>query len=137
VINEGDVYTAGSESRILELGDWKIGLSLCFDLRFPEMFREYTRRGCNLLTISSAFTRPTGKAHWHTLVRARAIENQSYVIACNQVGIHNEKIKTYGQSLIVDPWGEVLADMGEDEGYAVVELSLDRVAAIRQRMTVF
>lgn len=137
VINESDVYTRGSTPKILDLGDWKVGLGICFDVRFPEVFRNYARSGANILTVASAFTRPTGAAHWHTLVRARAIENQSYVIASAQVGEHNERIKTYGHSLIVDPWGEVLVDAKEEEGAFVVDLSLERVQEIRSRMKVF
>ena len=79
---------------------------------------------------------PTGRAHWEILVRARAIENQSYVVATNQYGIHNEKIKTYGHSLIISPWGEVLADLGEDEGFAVCELKLSEVEKVRARLNV-
>jgi predicted amidohydrolase len=135
VINESDVYTAGNEMKVLKLGEWKMGLSICFDLRFAEMYREYTLKyGTNLLSISSAFTRPTGKAHWHTLVRARAIENQSYVVAANQWGEHNPKIKTFGHSLIIDPWGDVLADAGEGECLIVAELNLERVQEIRKRI---
>lgn len=136
VIDEADVYTAGNEPRILELNDWKIGLSLCFDVRFPEMYRDYARKGCQLMSVASAFSQPTGKAHWNTLVRARAIETQSYVVASGQVGVHNEKIKTFGHSLVVDPWGDILVELGEEPGYAVVELSKKRVEAIRKRMNV-
>jgi predicted amidohydrolase len=137
VIDEADVYTAGNEMKILTIDSWKIGLSLCFDLRFPEMYRDYAKHGCNILTASSAFTRPTGKAHWHTLTRARAIENQAYMIACNQVGDHNEKVKTFGHTTVIDPWGDVLIDMKEEEGFATCELSLKRVQEIRKRMNVF
>lgn len=136
IIDEALVYQAGSKAKVLEIEKWKIGLSICFDLRFPELYRHYFVNGANLLTISSAFTIPTGKAHWETLVRARAIENQSYVVATNQFGIHNEKIKTYGHSLIVDPWGEVLVDLGEKEGVAVCELSLSQVEKVRKRLEV-
>ncbi|MEX1099135.1 MAG: nitrilase-related carbon-nitrogen hydrolase, partial [Bacteriovoracaceae bacterium] len=95
VIDEATVYTSGNTPQTLAMGPWKIGLSICFDLRFPELFRHYCKEGANLMTIASAFTVPTGKAHWKTLVRARAIENQSYVVAAAQWGQHNEKISTY------------------------------------------
>ena len=136
VINEGHVYTAGNTAMMIEIGKWKLGLSICFDLRFPELFRSYSAKGANLLSISSAFTVPTGKAHWHTLVRARAIENQSYVVASAQWGKHNDRMTTFGHSLIVDPWGEVIADAGEGEGIIYAELDLERVEQVRNRLNV-
>lgn len=136
VINEGSVYTAGSTAKMIEVGSWKLGLSICFDLRFPELFRSYSAKGANLLSISSAFTVPTGKAHWHTLVRARAIENQSYVVASAQWGKHNDRMTTFGHSLIVDPWGEILADAGEGEGIIYAELDMARVEQVRNRLNV-
>ncbi len=136
IIDEGRVYTNGHEPKMVQVEDFKMGISICFDLRFPELFRHYSSHGCELLTISSAFTVPTGKAHWHTLVRARAIENQSYVVACGQWGVHNEKMKTFGHSLIVDPWGEILADAGEGEKIIYAELSKDRLKHVRERLDV-
>ncbi len=136
VVDESIVYTNGSEPKILTLDKWKIGLSICFDLRFPELYRYYFSKGVNLISVASAFTVPTGKAHWETLLRARAIENQSYVIGANQVGAHNDKIKTYGHSLIVDPWGEVLANLGDTEGYAIVDLKISEVEKVRKRINV-
>lgn len=136
VINEGSVYTAGTTAKMIEIGKWKLGLSICFDLRFPELFRSYSAKGANLLSISSAFTVPTGKAHWHTLVRARAIENQSYVVASAQWGKHNDRMTTFGHSLIVDPWGEVIADAGEGEGIIYAELDMGRVEQVRTRLNV-
>lgn len=136
VIDEARIYTPGKTPKILSVGDFKIGLSICFDLRFPELFRSYSAQGANVLSISSAFTVPTGKAHWHTLVRARAIENQCYVIASAQWGQHNDKISTYGHSLIVDPWGEVLADAGEGEKIIFADLSLEKLESVRSRLNV-
>jgi predicted amidohydrolase len=136
VINEGKVYTAGSKPLMIDVGEWKLGVSICFDLRFPELFRWYSSQGANVLSISSAFTVPTGKAHWHTLVRARAIENQCYVVASGQWGVHNDRMKTFGHSLIVDPWGEILADAGEGEGMITAEFSMERVNQIRERLSV-
>jgi predicted amidohydrolase len=136
VIDEAKVYTPGRDPKILNLKNYKIGLSICFDLRFPELFRSYSFQGANVLSISSAFTVPTGKAHWHTLLRARAIENQSYVIASAQWGAHNDKIFTYGHSLVIDPWGEVLVDAQEGEKIIFSELSLDKIEAVRSRMNV-
>jgi len=136
IINEGTVYTKGTKPQMIEVEGYSIGLSICFDLRFPELFRSYSSQGANVLTISSAFTIPTGKAHWHTLVRARAIENQSYVVASAQWGQHNAKISTYGHSLVVDPWGEVLADAGEGEKIVFAEFSLERIKSVRERLDV-
>lgn len=136
IVDEGIIFTAGDQLKMLELGEFKIGLAICFDLRFPEMFREYYRRGANVMTISAAFTVPTGKAHWHVLQRARAIENQSYVIASGQWGTHNDKVKTFGHSLIIDPWGEVLADAGEGEKVIFADLSIDKIKEARSRLKV-
>lgn len=136
IIDEGKVYTHGNKPQMIEVEGFKIGLSICFDLRFPELFRSYSSQGANVLSISSAFTVPTGKAHWHTLVRARAIENQSYVIASAQWGKHNEKLSTFGHSLVVDPWGEVLADAEEGEKIVFAELSFDRIKSVRERLDV-
>jgi predicted amidohydrolase len=136
VIDEARVYTAGKESKLLQLGPFNIGLSICFDLRFPELFRNYSFSGANVLSVSSAFTVPTGKAHWHTLLRARAIENQSYVIASAQWGQHNERLSTFGHSLVVDPWGEILVDAGEGEKIIFSELSTEKIEAVRARLNV-
>jgi deaminated glutathione amidase len=136
VIDEGRIYSQGHEPKMIDLEGFKIGLSICFDLRFPELFRWYSFHGANVLSVSAAFTVPTGKAHWHTLLRARAIENQSYVIAPAQWGVHNEKISTYGHSLIVNPWGEVLADAGEGEKIIYAQLSLEEIHTIRARLNV-
>lgn len=136
VVNESKVYTSGNTPKLLPLKEFKIGLSICFDLRFPELFRSYSSQGANVLSISSAFTVPTGKAHWHTLVRARAIENQSYVIASAQWGQHNEKMSTFGHSLVVDPWGEIIADAGEGEKIIFADISLEKIEAVRARMNV-
>ena len=136
VIDEASVYDSGNEPQLLNIDEWNIGLAVCFDVRFPELFRKYFTAGANLLSISAAFTVPTGKAHWETLLRARAIENQSYVVASAQWGEHNEKIKTYGHSLIINPWGEVIGDAGEGEGFICAQLQMDEVRKIRSRMDV-
>lgn len=136
VVDESRVYTAGNTPKMLSLDGFNIGLSICFDLRFPEFFRSYSYQGANVLSISSAFTVPTGKAHWHTLVRARAIENQSYVIASAQWGQHNDKLSTFGHSLIVDPWGEIVADAGEGEKIIYGELDLEKITSVRSRLNV-
>ncbi|MBT3585446.1 MAG: carbon-nitrogen hydrolase family protein [Halobacteriovoraceae bacterium] len=130
-INEGDIYSPGAQSKIIEAGPLKIGLGICVDLRFSELAHDYRMKGANLLTFSSAFTVPTGKAHWHTLLRARAIENQLFVVAPAQYGRHNAKISTYGHSLIIDPWGEVLADAGEGEKLITAEIDLTQLDRVR------
>lgn len=134
VLDEAAVYTAGNKTQAFDFGEFKIGLTICFDLRFPELFREYFRQGVNVFTVASAFTKVTGKAHWLTLLKARAIENQSYVIACDQWGEHNDKISTWGHSYAIDPWGEVIAECGEGEGFAVCELEISKIDKIRSRM---
>lgn len=136
VVDEKRVYSEGNTPRMLEIGNHKIGLAICFDLRFPELFRSYSFQGANVLSIPAAFTVPTGKAHWHTLQRARAIENQAYVVASAQWGVHNERISTYGHSLIIDPWGEIIADAGEGEKIIYGNLDLEKLEGIRSRLNV-
>lgn len=130
-ISEAKNYTAGSEFKTVELGSVKIGLGICFDVRFSEMGLFYRKEGAHILTYPAAFTVPTGKAHWHTLLRARAIENQCFVIASAQWGYHNEKIQTYGHSLIIDPWGEILVDLKEGIKVGVAELDFKKIDHIR------
>lgn len=130
-ISEAINYTAGSEYKLVELNGVKLGLGICFDLRFAEQALHYRNQGAHILTYPAAFTVPTGKAHWHTLLRARAIENQCFVIASGQWGQHNEKIQTFGHSLVVDPWGEVLLDLGEGEKVGVIDLDLNKIELIR------
>lgn len=136
VIDESRVYTPGNKPQMMEVEGWTFGLSICFDLRFPELYRSYSFQGANVLSISSAFTVPTGKAHWHTLLRARAIENQCYVIASAQWGQHNERLSTFGHSLVIDPWGDVLVDAEEGEKIVFATLDKERLAAIRARLNV-
>ncbi len=136
-IDEADIYTAGTSAKMIECEGVKFGLGICFDLRYPEVARDYVRKGAQILTYPAAFTVPTGRAHWHTLLRARAIENQCYVIAPAQVGKHNDRIITYGHSLVVDPWGEVLLDAKEELGVFCVDLDLKRIEEIRRAVKVF
>lgn len=133
-IDEADIYTSGTDLSELSFGDFKFGINVCFDLRFSEQALSYFKKGCDVLTYASAFTIPTGKAHWHTLLRARAIETQSYVIASAQWGDHNERIKTYGHSLVVDPWGEVILDLEEGVKADVVEIDKEIITKIRSRI---
>ena len=109
----------------------KIGLTICYDLRFPELFRRLVDDGATVFTVPAAFTQVTGQAHWHTLLRARAIENLAYVIAPGQYGEHPDKRLTYGHSLIVDPWGKVLAEQAEGECIVAVDIDPDLPAKLR------
>ncbi|XP_063392381.1 nitrilase and fragile histidine triad fusion protein NitFhit [Cydia fagiglandana] len=115
----------------------RIGMSICYDMRFPELSTALTVLRAQLLTFPSAFTQATGEAHWHTILRARAIENQCYVIAAAQVGAHNTKRRSYGHALCVDPWGRVLADCGEETGFRVAEIDLAQLDDVRRNMPVF
>ncbi|MFQ5696752.1 MAG: carbon-nitrogen hydrolase family protein [Myxococcota bacterium] len=124
----------GREVLTAQVGDWVLGLSICYDLRFPELYRELVAQGATLLLVPSAFTIPTGRDHWEVLLRARAIESQCYVLAAAQVGEHAPGRASYGHSLIVDPWGEVLASLARDEGIAVAELDRDRLWEIRRNL---
>lgn len=115
----------------------RVGLMICFDLRFPEISLSLRRQGSDILTYPSAFSVPTGQAHWHTLLRARAIEAQTYIIAAAQVGKHNDKRASYGHSLIVGPWGDVKAELsGEDEGPNIATADIDHteLSKIRREM---
>ena len=135
-IVEADIYHPGHERKIIHYKDLAIGLGICFDLRFPTEAWAYREQGANLLTYSSAFTVPTGKAHWHALLRARAIETQCFVVACGQYGQHNDRIKTYGHSLVVDPWGEIILDAKEGAGLHTFELDLAMVNNVRKKISV-
>jgi predicted amidohydrolase len=112
-----------------------LGLAICYDLRFPELFRELSSRGVELLCVPAAFTQRTGRDHWELLVRARAVENQCYVIAANQVGKHGPDSTSYGHSLIVDPWGRVLAVAGGDAAEVIVaEISAELLSGVRRTL---
>lgn len=113
-IDESKTFLAGDLPVVGKIGKFKVGLSICFDLRFPELYREYYKQGVDIIAIPSSFTYRTGEAHWETLLRARAIENQCYVLAPNQVGIGNG-VRTYGHSMIVGPWGDILIEAGDRE----------------------
>lgn len=131
---ESDAITPGNRAVLVETPLGKIGLSVCYDLRFSAMYRVLAQAGAEIITIPAAFTQTTGKAHWHTLVRARAIEAGCYVIAPNQCGHHCDKRYSYGHSLIVDPWGEVLADGGAEPGVIFADIDIERVARTRSRI---
>tara|TARA_Y100001935_G_C17247540_1_gene479172 strand:- start:438 stop:1226 length:789 start_codon:yes stop_codon:yes gene_type:complete len=112
---ESDFYTPGKKLETFFINDIKCGHSICYDLRFPKLFRSLAKMGSKLIVIPSAFTYTTGMAHWHTLVRSRAIENSIFIIAPNQWGTNNEKRSTYGHSLVVNPWGDIIAEAEDRE----------------------
>lgn len=132
--DEGRVLQAGSAPVACDVGGLRLGLSICYDLRFPELYRALMTPPCDLIAVPSAFTYTTGRAHWEVLLRARAIENQCYVIAAAQGGVHENGRRTWGHSLIVDPWGEVVSVVEEGEGVAMAELDLKRIAEVRAQL---
>ena len=131
---ESNTVAPGAEAVVAETPFGKIGLSVCYDLRFPHLYRTLAKAGAEILTVPSAFTETTGKAHWHVLLRARAIENGCFIIAPAQGGTHANGRKTYGHSMIVGPWGVILAEGGTDPGVVMAELDLGRVAEMRGRV---
>lgn len=132
---ESKWITPGDDVVISDWQDWRIGLSVCFDVRFPELYRELSARGADVLTIPAAFVAATGKDHWEVLLRARAIENLAYVLAPAQIGPYDGG-STYGRSCIIDPWGTVLAVVGDDKGtgIAVAELKQTRLTEVRTNL---
>ena len=130
---ESDTIKPGDRVVVVPTEPVTIGLSICFDLRFSWLYGEMRARGAQLITVPSAFTARTGKDHWHTLLQARAIETQSWVVAPAQVGRHDDQglRESYGHALIVDPWGTVVADAGDEPGLAVAEVDLDRLRQVR------
>lgn len=133
---ESNSYTPGAGPVTVATPLGVLGLAICYDLRFPDLFRALSDAGATILAIPAAFTRPTGAAHWHVLQRARAIEAAAFVISAAQTGVHQDGRATYGHSLVVDPWGEVLLDMGEPAGLAFAEIDPARVEAARARVPV-
>ncbi|MEM9793200.1 MAG: carbon-nitrogen hydrolase family protein [Pseudomonadota bacterium] len=140
VYRESDGYRPGTRAVLARTPDaTQLGMTICYDLRFPPLYHSLARAGAQILSIPSAFTRPTGEAHWEVLLRARAIETGCYVLAPAQTGTHRavaggRERQTWGHSLVVDPWGAVLLDMGEGVGWSCVDLQLDAVAEARRRV---
>ncbi len=132
--DEGRVLEAGCEPVALQTGPLRIGLSVCYDLRFPELYRALMQPPCDVLCVPSAFTYTTGQAHWELLLRARAVENQCVVLAPAQGGAHENGRRTWGHSMIVDPWGEVLAMQAEGEGVVLASVDAARLAAVRMQL---
>jgi len=132
-IRESAAYAQGAKAVAVDTPWGRLGLSICYDLRFPDLFRALSDAGATMLAIPAAFTVPTGEAHWHVLMRARAIEAGAFVIAAAQTGLHADGRTTYGHSLVVDPWGAVLLDMGEAPAIAIVEVDRKRVTRCEGR----
>lgn len=137
--DESRVLLAGSELTTFDLDSrdghhWRVALSVCYDLRFAELYRAYASLGAHLLLVPSAFTYTTGQAHWEILLRARAIENLAFVAAAAQGGVHDNQRRTWGQSMLVDPWGEVLAQREQDAGVVMADLDFDALNVCRRRL---
>ncbi|MBV1918577.1 MAG: carbon-nitrogen hydrolase family protein [Sphingomonadaceae bacterium] len=132
---ESKAYAAGDQTVTVKTPLGLLGLSICYDIRFPALYDALGRAGCDLIAIPAAFTVPTGQDHWHVLQRARAIEASAYVVAAAQVGSHEDGRKTYGHSLVVDPWGKVVLDLdGAEPGIGFVEIDMARIAEVRRQL---
>ena len=132
---ESNAYAAGDRVVTVETPAGRLGLAICYDIRFPALFEALGRKSCDIIAIPAAFTVPTGKAHWHMLQRARAVEASAWVVSAAQVGKHADGRSTYGHSLVVDPWGDVALDMGgETPGLAFAEVDLARLAEVRKQL---
>jgi predicted amidohydrolase len=134
---ESDSSACGSPSEdvvVVDVDGWRLGLSICYDLRFPELYRKHVDLGAHAILIPAAFTVPTGKDHWHVLMRARAIESQCYVLAPAQWGRHPGNRLTYGKTLVADPWGDVIAQVSDGAGVARVTLDPKRIADVRAQL---
>jgi predicted amidohydrolase len=132
-IRESDEFNHGDGPSILDIKGWKWGLSICYDLRFSELYSKYANQAVDIISVPSAFLVPTGEAHWHTLLRARAIESQAFVVASAQSGSHKGIRETYGHSLIVNPWGAILLDM-TTVGVSVMELKKSDIKRVREQI---
>lgn len=133
-LRESEAYAAGETAIVAPMGNALLGMTICYDLRFPALYRELALAGAQILNIPSAFTVPTGEAHWHVLLRARAIETGSFVLAAAQGGAHESGRNTYGHSLAVSPWGKVIVEGGIESGVIPCDLDLAEVAQARQRI---
>lgn len=131
VIRESSAYRPGEKAVLTEMPWGKLGMTVCYDLRFPGLFRALAQAGAEIITVPSSFQRQTGKAHWHTLVRARAIENECFLIAPAMCGDHPGNRQSFGHTLVIDPWGEVLAEGGESPEIVYAEIAPRRVAKVR------
>lgn len=130
---ESAVFSAGQDIVVVETPVGHIGMSICYDIRFPEMYRKMVEMGAEIFAVPAAFTAHTGEAHWHVLLRARAIENQCYLVAAGQTGMHSSGRETYGHSCIIDPWGHILDERAEDEGIVVSNIDLHILRQLREK----
>jgi predicted amidohydrolase len=133
-LKESRSVAPGRDLVLADAGFGQVGLSVCYDLRFPELYRELTRRGARVLAVPSAFTERTGKDHWEILLRARAIENLAYVFAPAQCGVHGKGRSSHGHAMIVDPWGSIVAQAADGEGVALARLDFDRLDRLRSEL---
>ena len=133
---ESAAYAPGLEAVVADTPVGRLGLSICYDLRFPALYAALSAAGARILSIPAAFTAPTGRAHWHVLMRARAIENAAWVVAAAQTGLHEDGRTTFGHSLVVDPWGEVVLDMGEEPGVGFAEIDPARGDEVQAQIPV-
>jgi predicted amidohydrolase len=131
---ESNIYVPGDRAVVVDTPIGRLGLSICYDVRFPHLYRDLAKAGAQILAVPSSFLPITGAAHWHVLLRARAIETGCYVIAPGQTGTYRPGQGSYGHSLIIDPWGEILADAGEAVGYITAEIDLDHLQSVRNRI---
>ncbi len=134
--NESETTVAGDKTTVVDTPFGRLGMAVCYDLRFPGLFRNMVEQGAEIITLPSAFTAITGKAHWEVLVRARAIENQCYVVAAAQGGYHVNGRETYGDSMVVDPWGQVLNRLSRGPGVVLSEIDIERLYEIRRSFPV-
>jgi predicted amidohydrolase len=131
---ESAAFVAGDRAVIAETPWGRLGLSICYDLRFPALYAALAEAGADMIAIPAAFTVPTGMAHWNVLLRARAIEAGVFVIAAAQCGRHEDGRETYGRSMMIDPWGDVLLEMGSDPGVGIADIEIERIAQVQQRI---
>lgn len=132
---ESAIYAPGEAAKVIDIDDLRLGLGICYDIRFPELFQQQAQAGAQILTAPAAFTRQTGQAHWHILMQARAIENGAYVIAAAQGGQHEDGRETFGHSVIVDPWGKIIAEIeGDEPGFAVADIDVERSTQARAKI---
>ena len=131
---ESATYNPGEHAVTAQLPDFKLGFAICYDMRFPRLANALANAGCSVLAYPAAFTVPTGQAHWHVLLRARAIETGSFVLAAAQGGVHDSGRATYGHSIVISPWGEVLVELGDDPGVLVIDIDPASSAATRARI---
>ncbi len=134
IYRESDSYVAGAAAVVADLPAGRLGMTVCYDVRFPDLFRQLAIAGAKVIAVPAAFTRITGEAHWHILLRSRAIETGCYIIAPAQGGKHQDGRETYGHSLIIDPWGEILAEAGTEPGVIAAMLDLAKVDEVRGKI---